>query len=82
MSSIRTNYGGGYIDASLPAVDKLRNTNVWPLEYDDYDVDVLLTKKLKSRKVKLVNKNTGKRDSELDFTGFNALGVWTPPKKH
>lgn len=76
-----TNYGGGYIDASLPAVDKLRNTNVWPLEYDDYDVDVLLTKKLKSRKVKLVNKNTGK-GLELDFTGFNALGVWTPPKKH
>ena len=48
-----TNYGGGYIDASLPTVDKLNNTNEWPLEYSDYDVDVLLTKKLKSRRVKL-----------------------------
>ncbi len=75
-----TNYGGGYIDASLPAVDKLRGTNEWELRHEDYDVDVLLTKKLESRKVKLVNKNTGK-GIEFDFNGFNALGVWTPPLK-
>lgn len=75
-----TNYGGGYIDASLPAVDKLKNTNEWLLCHEDYDVDALLTKKLQSRKVKLVHKTTGK-GIEFDFTGFNALGVWTPPGK-
>ncbi len=76
-----TNYGGGYIDKSLPAVDKLKNTNEWELAHKDYDVDVLIVKKLKSRKVKLVHKVTGK-GVELDFNGFNALGVWTPPKKN
>jgi len=75
-----TNYGGGYIDANLPIVDKLKGTNEWDLCHDDYDVDVLLTKKLQSRKVKLVNKNTGK-GIEFDFNGFSALGVWTPPQK-
>ncbi|MBQ8552154.1 MAG: aldose 1-epimerase family protein [Clostridia bacterium] len=75
-----TNYGGGYIDKTLPVVDKLKNTNEWELNHADYDVDVLLTKKLKSRKVKLVHKVTGK-GIEFDFNGFNALGVWTPPKK-
>ncbi|MBQ2766136.1 MAG: aldose 1-epimerase family protein [Clostridia bacterium] len=75
-----TNYGGGYIDAALPVVDKLKNTNEWELDHADYDVDVLLTKKLKSRKVKLVHKVTGK-GIEFDFNGFDALGVWTPPKK-
>ncbi len=75
-----TNYGGGYIDASLPVVDKLKNTNEWELNYADYDVDVLLTKKLKSRRVKLINKNTGK-GVDFDFTGFEALGIWTPPLK-
>lgn len=75
-----TNYGGGYIDASLPITDKLKNTNEWDLDYNDYDVDVLLTKKLKSRGVKLINKNTGK-GVYFDFTGFDALGIWTPPHK-
>jgi galactose mutarotase-like enzyme len=75
-----TNYGGGYIDASLPVTDKLKNTNIWELCYDDYDVDVLLTKKLKSRSVKLINKETGK-GIDFDFSGFNALGIWTPPHK-
>jgi galactose mutarotase-like enzyme len=41
---------------------------------------VLLTKKLKSRRVKLINKNTGK-GVDFDFTGFSALGIWTPPHK-
>ena len=75
-----TNYGGGYIDASLPIVDKLKGTTEWALKHEDYDVDVLLTKKLQSRVVKLVNKNTGK-GLEFDFNGFNALGIWTPPGK-
>ncbi len=76
-----TNYGGGYIDKSLAPTDKLKNTNEWALVHEDYDVDVLLAPTLESRKVKLVHKVTGK-GIELDFTGFSALGVWTPPKKN
>lgn len=76
-----TSYGGGYIDPSFAPVDKLRNTNEWYLDHKDHDVDVLITPKLKSRKVKLVHKDTGK-GVELDFNGFNALGVWTPPGKN
>lgn len=76
-----TNYGGGYIDSELPITNKLKNTNEWELDYADYDVDVLIAPKLKSRHVKLINKNTGK-GVELDFSGFNAVGVWTPPKKN
>lgn len=76
-----TNYGGGYIDAALPITDKLKNTNEWELDYADYDVDVLIAPKLKSHSVKLVNKNTGK-GIEMDFNGFKAVGIWTPPKKN
>ncbi len=75
-----TSYGGGYIDTSFAPVDKLRNTNEWNLAYSDHDVDALITPKLESRSVKLVHKDTGK-GIEMNFNGFNALGVWTPPKK-
>ena len=75
-----TNYGGGYIDAALPVTDKLKNTDEWALDYSDFDVDVLLAKKLKSSSVKLVNRNTGK-GIDFNFSGFKALGIWTPPKK-
>ena len=75
-----TNYGGGYIDPSFKPVGKLQNTNEWELNHDDYEVDVLIAPALKSRKVKLVHKVTGK-GIEMDFNGFSALGVWTPPKK-
>ena len=75
-----TNYGGGYIDPSFAPVDKLKNTNEWALDHKDYEVDVLIAPTLKSRKVKLVHKDTGK-GIEMDFNGFSALGVWTPPKK-
>ena len=44
------------------------------------DVDVLLAKKLESTSVKLVNRNTGK-GNDFNFSGFKALGIWTPPKK-
>lgn len=76
-----TSYGGGYIDPSFNPVGKLQNTNEWELDHKDYDVDVLIAPTLKSRKVKLVHKVTGK-GIEMDFNGFNALGVWTPPKKN
>ncbi len=75
-----TSYGGGYIDTSFAPVDKLKNTDEWNLAHSDHDVDALIATKLDSRCVKLINKTTGK-GIEMDFDGFNALGVWTPPKK-
>ncbi len=57
----------------------LRNTNTLPLCYDDFDVDVLIAKDLRSRSVRLVNAQG--HGVAFDFTGFDTLGIWTPPHK-
>lgn len=51
------------------------------LQYADFDADALIAADLKSRRVKIINKNDGK-GLELDFTGFPVLVLWSPPKKH
>lgn len=66
-------------DDSLKLEKKLTGTD-FDLIYSDYDVDALVVKDLSSRKVKLVNKNDGKA-IDFDFTGFDVLGIWTPPHK-
>lgn len=71
---------GGYLDESLPKVGKLNGTDTLELEYSDYDNDALIIPKLESHCVSLVNKHTGK-GIRLDFNGFQALGIWTPPLK-
>ena len=58
----------------------LNNTTEIDLHYVDFDVDVIIADKLKSRKVKLVRKTDGS-GIEFDYTGFEVLGVWTPPGK-
>ena len=58
----------------------LNNTSEINLRYVDFDVDVIIADKLKSRKVKLVSKTDGS-GIEFDYTGFEVLGVWTPPGK-
>jgi Galactose mutarotase and related enzymes len=58
----------------------LDNTNEFELYYADYDIDVIIAKDLKSRKVKLVHKTNG-RGVEFDYSGFDVLGIWTPPGK-
>lgn len=57
-----------------------RLTTVFDLKYDDFDVDALVAPGVKSRKVKLVRRDNGK-GMEFDFTGFNVLVLWSPPKK-
>lgn len=59
---------------------RLDDTNEFNLAYDDYDIDVIIAKDLKSRKVKLLHK-VHERGIEFDYTGFDVLGIWTPPKK-
>ena len=51
------------------------------LRYDDFDADALIATGLKSRSVKLINKNNS-RGLEFDYTGFPVLVLWSPPKKH
>ena len=74
-----------YTDAqSLMHKDYYKNllvdTDTLPMNHDDYDVDVLIFDKLRSNRVKLVNRNTGK-GILFDYSGFKSLGVWTPPNK-
>lgn len=52
----------------------------FPLCYKDFDVDALIAKDIKSRRVKLVKRCCG-HGIEFDFTGFNVLVLWSPPKK-
>ncbi len=58
----------------------LDNTDIFALDYDDYDNDVLIFNNIVSRKVSVINKYTNK-GFEFLFNGFNSLGIWTPPKK-
>lgn len=55
-------------------------SDTFPIVYSDFDVDALIAKDLKSRKVKLVKKSDG-TGIEFDFNGFEVLVLWTPPKK-
>ena len=50
------------------------------LNYALFDDDVLIFRELRSRRVTLRNRNTG-RGVALSFEGFSSLGVWTPPQK-
>lgn len=56
-------------------------TTEFDLKYADYDVDALICPDLNSRKVKLVRKDDGS-GMEFDFTGFDVLTLWSPPKKN
>jgi galactose mutarotase-like enzyme len=59
---------------------KRMESDTFPLVYSDFDVDALIAKDLRSRKVRLVKKSDG-TGVELDFNGFQVLVLWTPPKK-
>lgn len=50
------------------------------IEYDDYDIDAIIVRDTKSKKVKLVKKIDGK-GIEFDYNGFANIILWTPPKK-
>ena len=53
----------------------------WNLCYKDFDVDAIFFKNLKSNKVSIVEKATGKVHLTFDFTGYPELVMWTWPGK-
>lgn len=50
------------------------------LDYSLFDKDALILKGLTSRKVRLCDKSG--KGVEMDFSGFDLLGIWTPPGKN
>jgi galactose mutarotase-like enzyme len=62
-------------------IKKRLDSDTFPILYSDFDIDAIIAKDIKSRKVKLVKKSDG-TGVEFDFGGFHVLTLWTPPKKH
>lgn len=54
--------------------------NTFDLKYEDFDLDALVVPDIKSRKVCLVNKKNG-HGIKFDYSGFQTLVLWSPPKK-
>ena len=69
---------GGYMDASMPELDYVKN-NEFKLFYDAFDLDAVVTDNLPVKKLKLVNRNTG-HGIRFEFDSFDAIGFWTPIK--
>lgn len=57
----------------------MKSSNKIALSYSLFDKDALILKGLRSRKVSLCDP-TGK-GVEMEFNGFDLLGIWTPPGK-
>jgi len=53
-------------------------SKVFPLKYEDYDKDAIIATDINSRVVKLTNKDG--HGMVFDYSGFNVLVLWTPPK--
>lgn len=71
----------GYMDASVPKMDRLNGTNILPLRYSDFDNDALIIENLPKKALNLVSEKTG-LGFRFEFEGFDALGIWTPEKKY
>lgn len=71
----------GYMNGSIPKVNKLDGTNELPLVYSDYDNDAMIVEYLPKKSLRLLSRKTGK-GFRFNFEGFEALGLWTPIKKH
>jgi len=73
-----------YTDSASILSDKLVQGGIkgkeMALNYADYDVDALIAKDIKSRQVSIVALD-GSFKLDFDWTGFDVLGIWTPPKK-
>ena len=67
----------GFMDASVPKMDRLHGTNELPLVYSDYDNDALILENLPKKALRFVSRKTG-RGFRFVFEGFDALGIWTP----
>lgn len=51
-----------------------------PLDYSLFDKDVLVIDRLKSKKISLIHRQTGKGIA-FNMNGFTSLGLWSPPGK-
>ena len=71
----------GYMDASVPKLDILKDTNELPLVWSDYDNDAIILENLPKHSVRLLSRKT-QRGIRFDFDDFAALGLWTPDHKH
>ncbi|MFT4107123.1 MAG: aldose 1-epimerase family protein [Lacrimispora sp.] len=56
---------------------RLEESRVLPLNYELFKEDAFYFDELESRKVSLVNRNTG-RGVEVSFPGFETIAFWTP----
>lgn len=52
-----------------------------PLDYALFEKDVLIIDNLKSKKISLTHRQTG-RGIEFAMSGFTSLGLWSPPGKN
>ncbi|MGM9646852.1 MAG: aldose 1-epimerase family protein [Eubacteriales bacterium] len=71
--------GGQIIEDAEGQKDYLDGADRLPLTYDLFDDDALMLSGLRSRKVSLLDKNGC--GVGMEFEGFDALGIWTPPGK-
>lgn len=70
-----------YMSDEIPKINVLKGTNELPLRWADYDLDSLIVENLPKSALNLVSNITG-RGIRFNFTGFKALGIWTPERKH
>ena len=70
---------GQIIEDSKGEHNYLDGSDRLPLSYDLFDDDALMLAGLQSRKVALLDSDG--RGVGMEFDGFDALGIWTPPKK-
>lgn len=62
-----------------PGLPYLRGTDTIPLTHEPFDkLDTLIFDGLRSKGVRLINKNTG-RGLHMEFPDFPMIGFWTPP---
>lgn len=61
-------------------VNRLTDSNTFPLRYDLFDNDCVYFDTLRSKSCSLVSENGGGVD--ISWDGFETLGVWTPDHKN
>lgn len=72
--------GGQLIEDPNGRADFMKGSDRIALAYSLFDKDALILDGLKSRKVKLCDPHG--KGVEMDFSGFDLLGIWTPPGKN
>ncbi len=70
---------GKLIEDPVGTADYLDGSDRLALSYDLFDEDALMLTGLVSRRIALLDQNG--KGVGMEFEGFDALGVWTPPGK-